>query len=713
MSSSVVVISIFRWLAEKKAYAVSNDNRVDQTAPGSVNSKLPVSKSIPKRKTSDDRETSSSNVENALDNTKYAIRNNKNGAGTRKSDSYNDGDRLSSTCCGEHNGLKYLFSSSVGADAAPVEPLRDLHVASSDWLPAIDSDTYAGVDVTPEQIATSYLLKEARVAVRVGTLTVHRLGRVTFESPWFHESDILYPIGFESTRIFWSYKHPGARTLYVFDIIASTDIPATRFSGAVDSRMSECRIGVEIDALSFPVFRVTALDDSNNPFVSIFIEDCWWWINSKINSSRRSEGVLNNRSGPSIERAESELKLSVVLPIYNVIEERKLGVKRIDSVFSLENRLRAFRFFGIGLDFTRHATELTRESVATMMPTVFFKHFNEYLTRGLHEMYSKKLVICSSVSEQSVNHLNQLFASEKMSKMQFASYRPSYRLPQKSTTAELLLFISSSRSDKISGVNKRLRLSECSKAVGFTKKRYMNTDKDIDPLSFATGALMDKNKKGTRGNSRSTTKTVGETNNALMSPTKVKEITESKPLSSLDIQLRLEKEYWEMHKNNTTSVEAHLVVCRSEIHGWGLYAQRDYLPNSMIVEYVGEEIRHTVADRRELEYERESGLSGSCYLFRLDKDLVIDATYIGGMGRFLNHCCEPSSYAFVISTTFPRNSEGSSSPEAKNSLSVESTMLSDTTSVKNHIIIMAARHIKVFDYYVIFIIMLFVVSYYI
>ena len=29
---------------------------------------------------------------------------------------------------------------------------------------------------------------------------------------------------------------------------------------------------------------------------------------------------------------------------------------------------------------------------------------------------------------------------------------------------------------------------------------------------------------------------------------------------------------------------------------------------------------------------------GSCYLFRLDKDAIIDATRTGGMARFMNHC---------------------------------------------------------------------------
>jgi hypothetical protein len=39
---------------------------------------------------------------------------------------------------------------------------------------------------------------------------------------------------------------------------------------------------------------------------------------------------------------------------------------------------------------------------------------------------------------------------------------------------------------------------------------------------------------------------------------------------------------------------------------------------------------------------------GSCYLFRLDKDNIIDATRRGGMARFMNHCCEPNAYAGIV-----------------------------------------------------------------
>jgi histone-lysine N-methyltransferase SETD1 len=57
----------------------------------------------------------------------------------------------------------------------------------------------------------------------------------------------------------------------------------------------------------------------------------------------------------------------------------------------------------------------------------------------------------------------------------------------------------------------------------------------------------------------------------------------------------------------------------------------------------------------------------------LDKDDIIDATKIGGMSRFMNHCCEPNAYARIISY---ENSDGV------------------TEESEKHIVIMAGRNIQ-------------------
>ncbi len=58
----------------------------------------------------------------------------------------------------------------------------------------------------------------------------------------------------------------------------------------------------------------------------------------------------------------------------------------------------------------------------------------------------------------------------------------------------------------------------------------------------------------------------------------------------------------------------------------------------MIVEYSGEVIRQPVGDKREKEYEKTG--ASTCYLFRLDKDWIVDATTQGCCARFINHSCD-------------------------------------------------------------------------
>ena len=90
---------------------------------------------------------------------------------------------------------------------------------------------------------------------------------------------------------------------------------------------------------------------------------------------------------------------------------------------------------------------------------------------------------------------------------------------------------------------------------------------------------------------------------------------------------------------------------------------RSFSKNDLIVEYIGQKIRQVVADKREAVYEQEG--VGSCYLFRLDKDEIVDATRTGGMARFMNHCCEPNAYAGIV--TIPSNVNPSVCQEASTS----------------------------------------------
>mmetsp|Transcript_25960 Transcript_25960/g.39290 ORF Transcript_25960/g.39290 Transcript_25960/m.39290 type:complete len:1246 (+) Transcript_25960:56-3793(+) len=97
----------------------------------------------------------------------------------------------------------------------------------------------------------------------------------------------------------------------------------------------------------------------------------------------------------------------------------------------------------------------------------------------------------------------------------------------------------------------------------------------------------------------------------------------------------------------STPLDERLAARRSHIHGWGLFCKIDLPKDSMIIEYMGEVVRQSIADRREATYETVG--IGSCYMFRLDTRRIVDATKIGCMARFMNHSCKSNAYAKVIS----------------------------------------------------------------
>ncbi|KAL5478284.1 SET1 [Sanghuangporus weigelae] len=101
-----------------------------------------------------------------------------------------------------------------------------------------------------------------------------------------------------------------------------------------------------------------------------------------------------------------------------------------------------------------------------------------------------------------------------------------------------------------------------------------------------------------------------------------------------------------MKFNQLQTRKKHLRFARSPIHDWGLYAMERISRGEMVIEYVGEIVRAAVADKREKVYERQG--IGSSYLFRIDEDLVVDATKKGNLGRLINHSCDPNCTAKII-----------------------------------------------------------------
>ena len=98
--------------------------------------------------------------------------------------------------------------------------------------------------------------------------------------------------------------------------------------------------------------------------------------------------------------------------------------------------------------------------------------------------------------------------------------------------------------------------------------------------------------------------------------------------------------------------EAAVTVRGSRIHGMGLYADQPFKKGDVVAEYIGEYVTSAVTDAREKVY-REERIQD--YQFRIDSQLVIDATKLGGHGRYINHSCDPNCSAKIVPYAFNEN----------------------------------------------------------
>jgi len=82
----------------------------------------------------------------------------------------------------------------------------------------------------------------------------------------------------------------------------------------------------------------------------------------------------------------------------------------------------------------------------------------------------------------------------------------------------------------------------------------------------------------------------------------------------------------------------------SPLHGLGVFARQRIRKGTRIIEYRGERVSHTEADRR---YEHKDAGDAHTFLFIVDARTVIDAGVDGNEARFINHGCEPNCESVI------------------------------------------------------------------
>ena len=92
--------------------------------------------------------------------------------------------------------------------------------------------------------------------------------------------------------------------------------------------------------------------------------------------------------------------------------------------------------------------------------------------------------------------------------------------------------------------------------------------------------------------------------------------------------------------------EQSLCFDKSTIHGWGVFSQACIYAGDMVIEYRGEIIDNSEAEKREQDYNKK-GLGK--YMFQIDETTICDATKtLGNIARYINSSCSPNCHAQII-----------------------------------------------------------------
>lgn len=78
-----------------------------------------------------------------------------------------------------------------------------------------------------------------------GNLTVHSLGEVISDKPMYHTTDLIFPVGFVSTRVYGSLRDPSKKCMYTCKISDGGNVP--QFEIAADTDLDSPIIGSSPD----------------------------------------------------------------------------------------------------------------------------------------------------------------------------------------------------------------------------------------------------------------------------------------------------------------------------------------------------------------------------------------------------------------------------------------------------------------------------------
>ncbi|KAE9000980.1 hypothetical protein PR001_g18641 [Phytophthora rubi] len=457
---------------------------------------------------------------------------------------------------------------------------------------------------------------------RLGALTVHSLGHVFVGNGSFHTRTAIYPLGFRSTRIFWSTRHLSTRCLYEC-VISSSEIEerrARRLKGEVNGSEAEDSEYDQHRRRPGVLFKITASDDQERPIVASTPEDALIELRSRVVSLYEEQrGFSATPRGGKRSHGSAAVET-----------ERNPFLKR-SSWFSFA--LRGDYFFGFGLpEITRHIEKLPyAPTTAISRRSIVRKLRQQQQRQGQSPLAGSAAATWGSGSrKRSHDTLQQsaATAADVISAMieEEVEVDP-YEFTQVLPSAEAFQTAERVMEQLIRAEQRARQSSGCARADGFEGNRLFGAPKKAKIMPRRQALNKEASNEPVAGAASSNGGGSSSTGGVAM-----------------DIEhLPITMQYRELRRR---PFDERMLVRKSSIHGYGLFLKEAVSEGQMIVEYQGQMINQTVADERERRYE-EQGV-GSCYMFRLDEKTIIDATRCGNLARFINHSCDPKAFARIV-----------------------------------------------------------------
>ena len=372
--------------------------------------------------------------------------------------------------------------------------------------------------------------------MRIGSLTIVSLGRLS-SAAVCHSSHFLFPIGFTSYRLYWSYMRPNSRTGYWCEI-----------QQAADTRLH---------------FNIRADDDQQRPIVAFTAHEAFTVLLSR-----------QHRKPTKASTTSAAYFFGFGLPVV---------MEQLDSDEAVAGMTGFLRVHGGSSDGEAGAEEVVLDSEGKRQQERQLQEAEE-LRRAIEAVVPLNPSGCARTE----GYKGKAADSKKPLRSNFSSSVRSTGVANDVSSSS-----SSSPPSAQPSANASSPVSASSSSTPFTAYDPTSSSRHKTAFSSPTGLL------------------------------------------SLSQQYR-----------NMKSAPTRAKVGHSPIHEWGLYATEVLEAGAMVIEYLGETIRQKVADVRERRYE-EDGI-GSCYMFRIDDDLIVDATKKGNIGRFINHSCDPCCVTKII-----------------------------------------------------------------